>query len=60
MKMLEVQAGLGWEQEIRTIFVFETKDAMNHSSTTAGSWRFRLRRRRRRAAKEAPTRERCR
>ena len=31
MKMLEVQAGLGMGiKKFRTIFVFETKDAMNH------------------------------
>ena len=31
MKMLEVQAGLGFGvKKFRTIFVFETKDAMNH------------------------------
>ena len=39
MKMLEVQAGLGMGvKKFRTIFVFETKDAMNHF--ISNGWEF--------------------
>jgi lipid-binding SYLF domain-containing protein len=39
MKMLEVQAGLGMGvKKFRTVFVFETKDAMDHSINNG--WEF--------------------
>jgi lipid-binding SYLF domain-containing protein len=39
MKMLEVQAGLGFgAKKFHTIFVFETKEAMDHFVNEVGVW----------------------